>query len=181
MNVIAIDFETANYDSASACAIGLAFIERGKIARVEERYIRPPTRNFTFTWCHGLTYDDVRDAPEFPDVWNEFRFDLKDALLLAHNAAFDMNVIRSCLKHYGIKKPRHAYLCTLGIARAVWPELRSKSLASLARHLAISHRHHEAGDDARVCGEIAIAAAVDAGVPGIHHLPERLNMAPSRL
>ena len=181
MNVIAIDFETANYGAASACAIGLAFIERGRIIRVEERLIRPPTKEFAFSWLHGITYDDVRDAPEFPDVWNEFRFELKDALLLAHNAAFDMNVIRSCMKHYGMKKPRQSYLCTLGIARAVWPQLRSKSLANLARHLAIRLNHHQAGDDARVCGEIAIAAAEDIGAPGIHHLPERLNMPPARL
>lgn len=131
---------------------------------------------FTFTWVHGITANDVRDAPEFPEVFEEFRPVLKGALLLAHNAGFDASVMRNCLRVYGVRSPRLSYLCTLGIARSVWPELRSKSLDSVARHLGLRFRHHNAAEDARVCAEIAIAAARIVDALEVADIPARLNV-----
>lgn len=181
MNVIAIDFETANYDPASACAMGLAFIERGRVVRVEHRFINPPPGRFAFTWLHGIARADVKDAPDFAEVWREFRFAFKDALLLAHNASFDLNVIRAAKRHYRMRTAPARSLCTLGLSRAVWPGLRSKSLAHVARHLGIALRHHQADEDARACAEIALAAARETGVPNVRHLPERLGLPLARL
>ena len=62
MKTIAIDFETANPAPGNACQIGLAWIVGNKVVRVEERLIRPRDLNFTFTWVHGITADDVRDV-----------------------------------------------------------------------------------------------------------------------
>lgn len=137
---------------------------------------------FTFTWVHGITANDVRDAPEFPEVFEEFRPALKGALLLAHNAGFDAGVMRSCLRVYGMRSPRLSYLCTLGIARTVWPELQSKSLDSVARHLGLRFRHHNAAEDARVCAEIAIAAARIVDALEVADIPARLDVwrAPER-
>ena len=140
LRTIAIDFETANPRPGNACALGLAWIEGGRVTRIEERLIRPREMRFTFTWVHGITAADVREAPEFPEVFEEFRPDLKGALLLAHNASFDAGVMRGCARAYGMKSPRLSYLCTLGIARSVWPELRSKSLDNVARHLGFKFR-----------------------------------------
>ncbi len=137
---------------------------------------------FTFTWVHGITAHDVRDAPEFPKVFEEFRPALKGALLLAHNAGFDAGVMRSCLRAYGLRSPRLSYLCTLGIARAVWPELHSKSLDSVARHLGLAFHHHNAAEDARVCAEIAIAASRIVDALEVADIPARLDVwrAPER-
>lgn len=180
-NIVAIDFETANYDPASACAVGLAFVEKGRVVRVEERLIRPPELAFAFTHIHGITAHDVVHAPSFAEIWNEFRFDLKGAILLAHNASFDMGVIRAARRHYGLRGPRASHLCTLAVARAVWPELPSKSLASVARHLAIPLDHHNAASDARAAAEIAIAAAEELGVLGVAYLPEKLGLRLGRI
>jgi DNA polymerase-3 subunit epsilon len=131
---------------------------------------------FTFTWVHGITVGDVRDAPEFPEVFKEFSPALKGALLLAHNAGFDAGVMRSCLRVYGMHSLRLSYLCTLGIARSVWPELPSKSLDSVARHLGLRFRHHNAAEDARVCAEIAIAAAHIVDALEVADIPARLDV-----
>jgi DNA polymerase III subunit epsilon len=182
MNIVAIDFETASPDPASACAIGLAFVEKGKVVRVEERLIRPPAGiEFIFTHIHGITAHDVKDAPGFDAVWREFALDLKGAMLLAHNAEFDMGVIRGCRRAYGMKGPGSRYLCTLSIARAVWPALPSKALNNVARHLAISLNHHNAASDASAAAQIAIAAAEELGLPGIAYLPERLRLPLRRI
>src|SRR4029453_10004283 len=64
----ALDFETPNPHAGNACQVGLAWIERGRVVRIEERYIRPREMRFTFTWVHGITAAHVEAAPEFPDA-----------------------------------------------------------------------------------------------------------------
>jgi len=137
---------------------------------------------FTFSWVHGITASDVQDAAEFPAVFEEFHSDLEGALLLAHNAGFDAGVLRGCMRAYGVKAKRMKYLCTLRIARTVWPELPSKSLDNLARHLGLSFRHHNAAEDARICAEIAIAAASVVGALEVADIRHRLDVwrAPER-
>ncbi len=175
MKTIALDFETACPQPGNACQIGLAWIEGLEVTRVEERYIRPRDMNFTFTWCHGISEEYVWDQPEFPDVLNEFRADLSGALVLAHNASFDEGVMRGCARTYCVKPPKMEFLCTLMIARAVWPELKSKALDSVARHLGIRFKHHNAAEDASACAQVAIAAAMKLGASEIADIPARLK------
>jgi DNA polymerase III epsilon subunit-like protein len=51
--------------------------------------------------------------------------------LAAHNAAFDMSVLRAALEWYELPVPPFKYFCTLKLARAAWPELKSHALTSL--------------------------------------------------
>ena len=176
MKTIAIDFETANPRPGNACQIGLAWIVEGRVARVEERFIRPRDMWFAFSWVHGITAEQVRDAAEFPEVLAEFYDDLNGALVLAHNARFDAGVMRGCARAYRLKSPRMKYLCTLGIARRVWPHLKSKALKNVAAHLGIGFTHHNAAEDARACAEVALAAAEIVGALEVADLPGRLEV-----
>ena len=175
MKTIALDFETACPGPGNACQIGLAWIDGRRVTRVEERFIRPRDMRFTLTWCHGITADHVWDKPEFPEVLKEFHHDLDGALVLAHNAGFDASVLHGCARAYRVKPPKMSFLCTLMIARAVWPSLKSKALGSVARHLGIRFKHHNAAEDAVACAKIAIAAARELGVPEIADIPKRLE------
>jgi DNA polymerase-3 subunit epsilon len=174
VKTIALDFETACPGPGNACQIGLAWIEGDSVTRVESRYIRPRDMTFTFTWCHGISEEHVWDQPEFPDVLEEFRSELDGALVLAHNAGFDAGVMRGCADIYGVTQPEMSYLCTLSVARQVWPKLKSKSLGNLARHLGIRFQHHNAAEDAMACAYVAIAAARIVGAFEVCDLPERL-------
>ena len=175
MKTIALDFETANPAPGNACQLGLAWIEGGRVVRIEDRLIRPRDLRFTFTWVHGITADHVADAPEFPAVLEEFRADLSGALVLAHNAGFDSGVMRGCAQVYGVRQPRMRFLCTLMIARQVWPQLPSKALKNVARHLGITFRHHNAAEDARACAQIALAAAAELGATEVAEIPVLLR------
>ena len=95
--------------------------------------------------------------------------------MLAHNAGFDAAVMRGCAEIYGVAQPDMTWLCTLKIAREVWPDLKSKSLGNLAKHLGLRFQHHHAGEDAMVCGWVAIAAMRIAGAWDVAHLPARLE------
>ncbi len=154
----AIDFETANRDRNSACAVGVVVVEDGRIARRYYELIRPPSRWFTFTFIHGLTWRDVRDAPRFDAVWEGIGRDLAGVdFLAAHNAPFDKGVLETCCTDYGLPAPAHPFVCTVQLARRQW-NIRPTRLPDVCRHLGIELRHHQAASDAEACARIVIAA-----------------------
>lgn len=183
MKIVAIDFETANETRASPCSMGLAWIEDGAVARVEHHYIRPWDMRFApFNIAfHGIGPTHVEEAEEFPDVLDRLRETLDGALVLAHNAAFDISVIRRTCEHYGVATPRFDYMCTVQVARSVWPDLPSHKLNMVCRRLGVSFKHHDAAADAYACGEVALAAVVQTGACGVHDLPRAIGLTLGRL
>tara|TARA_R110001606_G_scaffold71247_9_gene163273 strand:- start:25 stop:912 length:888 start_codon:yes stop_codon:yes gene_type:complete len=161
MQAVAIDFETANEKRASPCSIGLAWINNGIIEAVEHHYIRPPGMRFSSfnVAFHGIGPDQVRNADEFPDVLALLAPRLAGRVVLAHNASFDVSVVRNTCDHYGLSYPAFDYLCTVNVARAVWPDLPTAKLNDVCHHLGIEFRHHDAAEDARACASVAISAA----------------------
>jgi DNA polymerase-3 subunit epsilon len=183
VKIIAIDFETANEQRASACSVGLAWIENGAVTRVEERLIRPKQMRFSGfnIGIHGIHPEDVEDAPEFPEVMDEFREDFAGAMMLAHNASFDMSVWRASLDLYRQPYPIFDYLCTLQMARRVWADLPSHKLNALGRHLCIAFEHHNAAADASVCASVALAIATDIGAADIPSIPAQIGMVAGKI
>ena len=57
---VALDFETADYQPDSACAVGLAKVRGGEVVDTLYSLIRPPRRRILFTWVHGITWKDVQ-------------------------------------------------------------------------------------------------------------------------
>jgi DNA polymerase-3 subunit epsilon len=178
MQTIAIDFETANEERGSACAIGLAWIEDGRVTRREERLIRPKDMRFSgFNIAiHGIRPQDVKNKPEFPEVLAEFADDFEDSLVLAHNAAFDISVMRATLDKYRLPYPEFTYLCTVKIAQHTWPHLPSAALNKVASHIGIEFDHHQAGADAYACAEVALAAARQMEAASIAAIPEKIKV-----
>ncbi|GHV77173.1 hypothetical protein AGMMS49942_19940 [Spirochaetia bacterium] len=166
MNFIAIDFETAKYSRESACAIGLVKFRDGKTLDSFYSLIRPPILYIRpdFTDIHGITVDDVVDAPTFEDLWETDLLPfIGDMPLAAHNASFDMGILKAVLEWYDLPVPRLHYFCTLMLSRNVWPRLKSHSLPNLGAHFGIVYEAHDALDDARTCGDIACLAAQETG------------------
>ncbi len=154
----AIDFETANYDRDSACAVGVAIVEAGSLKTVEQYLIRPPTERFTFTHIHGLTWADVERAPTFREVWNELSAKLRTVeFFAAHNAGFDRSVLGACCARYRLEPPSLRFVCTVSLARSVWG-IRPATLPNVCRCLGLPLRHHEAASDAEACARIVLAA-----------------------
>ncbi len=162
MKIVALDFETADYRADSACALGIVTIENGQIVKSDARLIRPPRRQFTFTYIHGITWNDVKNEPAFDEVWDDFAEHWRDAdYLVAHNAPFDRKVLFACCAKAGKPKPETPFLCTVRIARAHW-NFKPANLAYVSERLGITLKHHDAGSDALACASIA-AQAVQEG------------------
>ncbi len=183
LKTIAIDFETANEQRGSACSVGLAWIEDNRVVRVEERLIRPKSMRFSSfnIAIHGIRPEHVEDAGEFPEVMDEFVDDFRDATMIAHNAAFDFSVWRSCLDLYAQSYPELQYLCSVKMAQKAWPHLGSHKLNILASHLGLSFVHHNAAEDAAICAEAAIAVARSLRVSRIQDVPDAIGMKVGRL
>lgn len=162
MKIVAIDFETADTGADSACALGIVTIENGRIAQSAARLIKPPRQRFVFTYIHGITWNDVKAAPEFGEVWDELEEHWRDAdYLVAHNAPFDRKVLNTCCGKAGRAKPATPFLCTVRIARAHW-QFKPANLAYVSEQLGITLKHHDALSDALACATIA-AQAVQEG------------------
>ncbi len=172
MNFAAIDFETANEQRCSACAVGIVVVRNSEIAEEYSHLIRPPELRFNRynTAIHGIHPEDVREQPEFNDLWIEIRKYLHGQPLVAHNASFDLSVLTRTLLFYGIEHSDLTYACTRRIARAVWPGLPSYNLAAVAHHLGIGFQHHRALDDARACAEVVLQASESRGVQSLEEL-----------
>ncbi len=155
---LAIDFETANPSSDSACSIGLVRGENGRIVHEEVHLIRPPNSWFQFTEIHGLTWEHVRDALTFEGVWPKIKPLFEGVnFIAAHNAGFDRKVLESCCELYKLEKPTHPYICTVQLARKTWSIFPTR-LPNVCEVLGIELKHHEALSDARACAKIVIAA-----------------------
>ncbi len=156
---LVIDFETANVASTSACALGLVVLDEYKIIHTECFMIRPPTQFFAFTHIHGLTWNDVKDAPTFGEIWKsklEKWFD-QSSKLVAHNIGFDFRVLTNTALHYGIELKPIRRECTVKISKndlRIYPA----NLKSVSDHLGIELNHHEAMSDAMASAYIYIHA-----------------------
>jgi len=154
----AIDFETADYGRDSACAVAVVRVERNTIVDQVHYLIRPPRRDFIFSYVHGITWNDVADAPTFRQVWPSLRQTLEGVeFLAAHNASFDRSVLNACCEHAGVLAPAHSFHCTMRIARHVW-NVHPTTLPDVCRKLRIGLNHHDAASDAQACARILIAA-----------------------
>jgi DNA polymerase-3 subunit epsilon len=170
MNFTALDFETANRQTHSACSVALTVVRENKI--VDEFYtlIQPETWFDSFnTRIHGISERDVLDSPKFPAVWEQMaEYFTKDQLVVAHNMPFDKRVLQGTLKYYGIESPNFQTLCTVQSSRRLLKELPNHKLNTVAAHYGIPLNHHHALDDARACATILINQTKEFGLESIH-------------
>lgn len=119
----------------------------------------------------GITTAMVRDAPTIDAVLPMFLEFAGDAVLVAHNAGFDIGFLRAAAERCQIDWPRPRVLCTVRLARRILSreEAPSVRLAELARLFAVATRPtHRALDDARATVEVLHALIERVGNQGIH-------------
>lgn len=174
LNFTAIDFETANSHSASACSVGLVKVRDGVVVDRAGWLIRPPLGYEHFNeWnirIHGIRPEQVDDAPDWatqlPDL-----LDFADGdAFVAHNAGFDMGVIRAACTASGVDVPSLSYLCSLKVARRTY-HLDSYRLPVAAMAAGFEDfDHHDALADASACAAIVIHAAKRHEASDLEHL-----------
>lgn len=171
MKFTALDFETANAARDSVCAVGLVMVENGTVVGRLRQLIRPAPLKFDYfnIAIHGITPADVADAPTFAEFWPSL-WSRVAGPLIAHNAAFDMSVLRRALDQSGAPYPETDYFCTRVIAKLAWPAYPTYALDYLAGRLGVTFSHHDAEEDARACAQVALAACRQLNAASLYEL-----------
>ena len=161
MDFCAIDFETANSFRGSPCAVGLVKVMDGEMVDTRRWLMRPPEGVDDFdsfnVSLHGITPAMVRGEPRFAKRLLEILAFADGLPLVAHNAAFDMGVIRDACDASGLPWPAASYACTLVLSRSTW-NLLSYSLPWVANSAGVSFgHHHDPEADARAAAFILLA------------------------
>lgn len=180
---VAIDFETATGSRASACALAVVIVRDAEIVAQRSWLIRPPANAYSFhnTRVHGMAARHTASAPAFADVWPEIAPHLDGRLVLAHNAGFDVGVLRAELDAMGAEHPCLDYLCTVALARRHYPHLGSHRLPVVAERCGVPLVHHDPASDALAAAMIALRMCEETGAGGPLELARALGVAPKAL
>ncbi|GFG55104.1 hypothetical protein CQY20_20650 [Mycolicibacterium agri] len=119
----------------------------------------------------GITSAMVRDAPKIEAVLPMFLEFARGAVLVAHNAGFDIGFLRAAAERCQIVWPRPPVLCTVRLARRVLTrdEAPSVRLSALARLFGASTTPtHRALDDARATVDVLHGLIERVGNQGVH-------------
>ena len=129
----------------------------------------------------GITTAMVCDAPRIDSVLPSFLEFSRGAVLVAHNAGFDIGFLRAAAERAHITWPRPSVLCTVRLARRVLTrdEAPSVRLSALARLFGASTTPtHRALDDARATVDVLHGLIERVGNQGVHTYAELRSYLP---
>lgn len=153
--IVVFDVETPSISNDRICAIGVSIIENGEIIQSQYTLVNPECGfDYRNIQIHGITPSDVDDAPIFPELWGAIGPLFRTNLVAAHNASFDLCVLRKTLQAYGISEDLVYYVDTLTVARAMIKEADDHRLPTLCECLGIPLEHHNAGSDSWACAKL---------------------------
>jgi len=158
MNFVGIDFETANEKRNSLCSIGIVVVKNGEIIEKVHHLIKPKEMRFMpiNIGIHGIRPAMVKEELEFDKVWEKIKHYFNNNLIIAHNASFDISVLRKTLELYNIEMPNFQYICTMKLSRNFYSNLDNVRLNSVNKFLGYEFKHHDALEDAIACGNILL-------------------------
>lgn len=167
MRLVGLDFETANGCCGSICSVGVAVVENGLVADSREWLVRPHKgygyMRPDFTEIHGITWWDIKDAPELCDIWQDVRHYLLSAdNVVIHNATFDLRHLSAVLALYELPPIAFPYVDSLQISRQLYPGMRH-NLNVMAAYFNFPFQHHNSREDAAACAYIAAKMGIPKG------------------
>nr|WP_263328656.1 PolC-type DNA polymerase III [Neobacillus sp. Marseille-Q6967] len=170
---VVFDVETTGLSAVYDTIIELAAVKvrDGEIIDRFESFANPHHRlSATTINLTGITDDMVQNAPEVEDVLRRFYEWTGDAVLVAHNASFDMGFLNVGYKKIGLEKAKNPVIDTLELGRFLYPEMKNHRLNTLAKKFDIElTQHHRAIYDAEATGYLLMKMLKDALEKGIEY------------
>ncbi len=165
--LVALDFETTGLQPEQGdriTEVGLVRIEYGRIV---DRFtslvncgVLIPRHIVAYT---GITQQMVETAPPVAVVMHKMAKFIGNATVISHNSVFDHRFfVRECRRQH-MDFRVEPFICSMRVARRVYPELRTHSLAELARVLKLRTTgvQHRAAADAEVTAELVMRLGQD--------------------
>ena len=156
---VVFDIETTGFSSLTChiIEIGAVLVENGEITDHFSTFVNPKVPiPFRIEQLTSINDSMVMDAPTIEEVLPEFLEFSKGAVMVAHNADFDMGFIMKNCDRLEIEHD-FTYVDTVGMARFLLPALNRFKLDTVAKAVGVSlDNHHRAVDDAACTAEIFV-------------------------
>lgn len=167
---VSLDVETATSEK-DICQIGIVEVLGGEIISRHSIFVKPPGNRYDY-WCvktHGITPAKTANMPDFRSIWSQVDAILDRAIVVCHNAPFDLGAIEHCLDRDGMGDlVIQSFIDTC-------EELGVMDLYSCCAHFGIEiGLHHDAAADAEATARLLLAYSKQRGhTITIHKVPER--------
>ena len=149
LTLVVFDTETTGFSATKdrIVEIGAIKIRNGEIVEERNWLINPqqsiPSR---VTKVHGISNAMVKDKPTFAQVYPEFQAFVGNAILVAHNARFDVDMMRGELNRANLDLPENVVLDSLKLFRRWYPEAETHKLGDLANYIGLQGDGFHRGD-----------------------------------
>lgn len=156
---VVFDIETTGFSALTdrIIEIGAVKVENGKITEKFSTFVNPKIPiPYRIEHLTGINDEMVMGAETIDVVLPKFLEFSKGAIMVAHNADFDMSFIMQNAKNLGIEYDV-TYVDTVALARVLIPSISRYKLDNVAKALGVSlENHHRAVDDAGCTAEIFV-------------------------
>ena len=157
---VVFDIETTGLNSHTneIIEIGAVKIKAGRIVDRYSQLINPGRPiPYHITEITSITNEQVANEPKIDKVIGKFVDFVGDAVLVAHNAPFDMGFIKRDIKKYLNIDYQCSVIDTLQMARDLFPDLKKYGLGDLNKTLGLAlEKHHRAVDDSQATANMFI-------------------------
>ena len=173
---VVFDIETTGLNSHTnkIIEIGAVKIKAGRIIDRYSQLINPGISiPYHITEITSITNEQVANQPKIDEVIGKFVDFIGDAVLVAHNAPFDMGFIKRDVKKYLNINLENSVIDTLQMARDLFPDLKKYGLGDLNKVLGLAlEKHHRAVDDSQATANMFIIFLEKYKEKGIEYLKD---------
>ena len=160
---VIVDTETTGLLNSDR-VVEIAMIRVDSKGKVLDEFVTlvNPLRAVTGGDIHGLSDSDVKHAPTFKHISGDVMSLLRSAVFVAHNAAFDLRMIKNEFARVGVDLPTIPVICTISIAKLAFGALPQRKLGSVCKFLDIELQNaHSAYADAQATAEILVRSIAE--------------------
>jgi DNA polymerase III, alpha subunit, gram-positive type len=173
---VVFDIETTGLNSHTnkIIEIGAVKIKAGRIIDRYSQLINPGISiPYHITEITSITNEQVANQPKIDEAIEKFVEFVGDAVLVAHNAPFDMGFIKRDIKEYLNINLENSVIDTLQMARDLFPDLKKYGLGDLNKVLGLAlENHHRAVDDSQATANMFIIFLEKYKEKGIEYLKD---------
>lgn len=176
---VVLDLEMTGMEPSRTAIIevGAARVRNGKILEEYQQLVHPGIKLPPFiVGLTGINDGMLAEQPDIATVWPALREFIGDAVLVAHNTAFDIGFLNQTSLRFSGRPLDNEQLCTLKLARHLLPQLGRRGLEALAAHFGIPHADkHRALGDVRVTVEVLFRLLEQLEAVGARRLGDALE------
>ena len=173
---VVFDIETTGLNSHTnkIIEIGAVKIKAGRIIDRYSQLINPGISiPYHITEITSITNEQVANQPKIDEVIGKFVEFIGDAVLVAHNAPFDMGFIKRDIKEYLNIDLESSVIDTLQMARDLFPDFKKYGLGDLNKALGLAlEKHHRAVDDSQATANMFIIFLEKYKEKGVEYLKD---------